>query len=199
MVPCRHGCHSLFLSSWSVQKVRSESAAACSVGRSQKKKGGGRGCDCMHSPVLSKGTQTRRGSLHWSWLNRQQQPWGYPGLGHQNLFYSKGYFWWAKSHSNVTRRHFSARQALPLQALHRCCSPEPCRAWLSSGQLSTFLCLSSTQYCMQLSPPGPYPLLAVPWQPCAMHISSELAHMVTKINPVVAQSERNIWGLTVLE
>lgn len=98
----------------------------------------------MHSPVLSKGTQTRSGSLPWPWLTGQQQPWGYPGLGHQNLFYSKGYFWWGKSYSNVTRRHFSARQALPLQVPCRCCSPEQYTAWLSSAQLGTFQYLSSS-------------------------------------------------------
>lgn len=84
------------------------------------KKGWG---DCMHSPVLSKGIQTRRGLLHWPWLTSQQQAWGYPGLGHQNLFYSKGYFWWEKSYSNVTRRQFNARQALPLWAL-LCAAPQ---------------------------------------------------------------------------
>lgn len=157
------------------------------------------GSDCMHSPVLSKGTQTRRVSLHWPWLTSQQQPWGYPGLGHQNIFYSKGYFWWGKSYSNVTRRHFNAGQALPLQALCWCCSPEQYTAWLNSAQLCTFLCLSSTHYPMELSPLGPYLVLAVPWQPCAMHIWSEPAYVVTRIDPVGVQPQRNIWGLTVLE
>lgn len=34
---------------------------------------------------------------------------------------------------------------------------------------------------MELSPLRPYLKLAVPWQPCAMDISSEPAHMVTKV------------------
>lgn len=41
--------------------------------------------------------------------------------------------------------------------------------------------------------------LAVPWQICAIHTSSEPAHMVPKINPVCVQLGSNISGLTVLE
>lgn len=97
MALCRHGCHCLFLSSWSVQKVSSESDGVCSVGRNQQKMAGGDGGaggtgGTMHSPVLNKGTQTRRGSLHWPWLTSQQQPWGYPVSPTRSFSTAKGIF-----------------------------------------------------------------------------------------------------------
>lgn len=89
-------------------------------------------------PSWAKGL--RPGEVHSSvpgWpANSDHKPWGYPGLGHQNLSFGKVCFLGGgggKSYSNINRRYFNARQTLPLHSPHWGCSLEWYAVWLSSA------------------------------------------------------------------
>jgi len=76
--------------------------------KNQQESGGGH----LHSAALSKGVQTGRDHSNVL-VGCQLGCTGYPASGHQNL--PDGKSLGEESYPHVTRSHFSARQALPLQ------------------------------------------------------------------------------------
>lgn len=142
----------------------------------------------MHSPVLNRGTEARRGSLHWPWLTSQQQPWGYPVLATRTFSTVKGIF----GGGNPTLMSLGD---ISVQGGHYLCRLSAGAAPQSAIQPGWTLpsCAPSCAFPPHITSWNSFSWdLAVRWQPCAMHTSSESAHMVTKINPVCVYNLKEI-------
>lgn len=179
-------------------------AEAWMAGKNHQERGSGH----LYSTALSKGVPSRRGSLHcYGWpANSGHVSHGYPALSHQNLPCGKCSREGPKAH--LTRRHFSARQALPPQFSSLmllpgvgCSLAELCPA---VQPLPTILHCPHEDFPIIPCPTEPSPLvlrlvLVVPWHYHVLCVSAEPTLTAKKVRLVGVQLGKYIWELTVLE